>query len=62
MLELHFDPSDSPRQCGCIHIIDDSIDEGDESFSVHINSTTLNVELRGTTTANVTILDNDGTS
>ena len=62
-LELHFDPNfGSPRQCGCIHIIDDSIDEENESFSVHIYSITFCVELIGTTTADVTILDNDGKS
>ena len=55
---LTFSPISNTRQCGCIQIINDAINETSEVFTVRLQGTN-GQELQGTTTATVTILDDD---
>ena len=55
---LTFAPNLNRRQCGCIQIINDATSEPNEVFTARIHGTN-GQELQGTTTATVTILDDD---
>ena len=55
---LTFSPNSNTRQCGCTQIINDVINETTEVFTARLQGSN-GEELQGTTTATVTILDDD---